>query len=863
MLTIPEGLLGSLRAPARLLALILSLCFPVCAPGADGPSSQPANIGPPSRDSYGDPLPRGAVARFGTVRWRHADEVMCLAASPDGKLIASGGKDWCIRLWDAATGKEVRRIEAPAGFTDPEWDPISIVSLDFSPDGKTLVSGANDTTVRLWDLVTGKELRCLRGHKVRLCAVRFSPDGKLLASGDRDGTLHLWDARTGKELRQLQGERRVGSSPAFSPDGKTIAAGLSRPDHGIMFWDPATGEELRHIGAHAGEVHGLAFSPDGRLLASGGDGAVRLWEPSTGREVRRIEGEHGKCNVVAFSSDGKTLVAGCEDHTVRRWDVGTGQAGAVLGARRRLPPRENRLEGAGVRAVVFSADGKTLASTAAEPTVHVWDLATGRDSTPGHGEAPRLLAFALDGKSLFSGGDDGTLRRWDVTTAKELLRLPTGTPGSAWEHALSPGCDRVAFGNPTDRVIRLCDPATGRELRRLSDQRVRGPFRVAFSPDGRTLASSDHEGSVSLWDTATGKQIRQIDDGSDTPKLIDFSPDGKLLAVASGRGTLSLWNVSTGQRVREFPHFGDPDHPKETGFAYYLAYSPDGRSVATGGGYRNSYLRLWDVETGKKRWAVEQVDLYLWCLAFSPDGRSLAAGTDNGPCRLWEVATGRERAKFVGHASYVMQVTFSPDGRALASGSADATILLWDVFDLLGQRKTDRPNRGEKELDQLWSRLSEADAFRAFLALKALLATPDASLRLLTNHLKPVPRETPASVRQLVADLDDEAFAVRQKAEEELEKLGPLAESAVRQALADRPSTEARRRLEALLSKVGVPTGARRLQWLRAVEVLGLIDSPEARKVLAGLAEGSPHSWLTREARASLECLGKRPGAAR
>jgi hypothetical protein len=129
--------------------------------------------------------------------------------------------------------------------------------------------------------------------------------------------------------------------------------------------------------------------------------------------------------------------------------------------------------------------------------------------------------------------------------------------------------------------------------------------------------------------------------------------------------------------------------------------------------------------------------------------------------------------------------------------------------------------------------------------------------------VKPVPRETPASVRQLVADLDDEAFAVRQKAEEELEKLGPLAESAVRQALADRPSTEERRRLESLLSKVGEPTVARRLQWLRAVEVLELLRSPEARQVLAGLAEGSPDFWLAREGSASLEHLGKRGGAAR
>jgi hypothetical protein len=177
---------------------------------------------------------------------------------------------------------------------------------------------------------------------------------------------------------------------------------------------------------------------------------------------------------------------------------------------------------------------------------------------------------------------------------------------------------------------------------------------------------------------------------------------------------------------------------------------------------------------------------------------------------------------------------------------------------MLGKGSAPRPKRSEKELGQLWAQLAEEDASKAFLALKGFLATPDLSVPFLADHLQPVSQEIPPRMARLLADLDNDQFAVRQNAVEQLEKLGPSAEVALRQALSDRPSPEVRRRLEPLLAKVGDPAGsAVSLQLVRALEVLELLASPQARQVIARLAEGSPRSWLTREARASLDRLSR------
>ena len=213
-----------------------------------------------------------------------------------------------------------------------------VLSIAFSPDGKVLASGSRDETVKLWDVASGRQLRTLSGHGSWVNSIAFSPDGKVLASGSGDKTIKLWDVASGRELRSLSGHTDWVFSVAFSPDGKVLASGSY--DSTIKLWDVASGSELRTLSGHTDKVTSVAFSPDGKVLASGGeDKTIKLWDAASGRELRTLNGEpkrqeensmaqvEGVTNwvhSVAFSPDGKVVASGSQDNTIKFWDVASG-----------------------------------------------------------------------------------------------------------------------------------------------------------------------------------------------------------------------------------------------------------------------------------------------------------------------------------------------------------------------------------------------------------------------------------------------------------------------------------------------------------------------------------------------------------
>ncbi len=301
-----------------------------------------------------------------------APSVLSVAFSPDGKMVAAGGAGRTISLWDAATGKELRRF--------PPLDRGQPARVAFSPDGKMLasVSQAN-TLVCLYDVNTGKELRLLQRHQSGVTCLALSPDGKLLASGDHKGTIRVWDPAVKNLLR-----------PPGDPD-----------------------DELRHLSGDWGEVHALAFSPDGKLLAfAGEDGKVRLWNARTGDEMRRLGGHPQAIHSLAFSPDGKLLASAGADKTIRLWAMPTGEQIRSIGEKLDL-----------VLDVTFSPDGRLLASSHRDGTLALWDPHTGRAVRrwKGHASAAASVAFSPDGKRLASGGYSGSaVRLWDVATGAEL-----------------------------------------------------------------------------------------------------------------------------------------------------------------------------------------------------------------------------------------------------------------------------------------------------------------------------------------------------------------------------------------------------------------------------------------------------------
>ncbi len=412
----------------------------------------------------------------------HAQRIGEVAFSPDGKTIATAANgEPDLRLWDGATGKEVRRLPSKYGFD----------SVRFFPDGKSLLTGGYGP-IRIWDVDTGKEVR-------RLDAVGqaiLSPDGRRVAAAGQQ-SLRLWDTQTGEEIVYPLGHRDAVWSVALSPDRRTAATADSDPGL-IHFWDLTTGKELRRCEGHVGTLGRIVFTPEGKgLVSTGVDGKVRLWDVTTGKEVRRFEGASGIHASLALSPDGKLLVqAGLEG--LRGWVVATGSSAPWPSVKGRL-----------LRSAAFSPDGKLLATGGWNKEITLWDASTGKEvrRLEGHTDSVYSVVFSPDGKTLASvccrnrfvkgAGEDPTIRFWDVTTGRESRRLE-GPKGGAYELAFSAD-GRILVSAGADGLIRLWEVATGKERRSFAGHQG-SVTAVALSRDGRMILSGSTDTTALVWD---------------------------------------------------------------------------------------------------------------------------------------------------------------------------------------------------------------------------------------------------------------------------------------------------------------------------------------------------------------------------
>jgi WD40 repeat protein len=574
----------------------------------------------------------------------HKSYITSVAFSPNGKMIVSGGWDKTVRLWDWQGNPLGQPFRGHQG---------GVHAVAFSPDGKTIVSASGDGTIRLWDLQGYCIASPFKGHQHWVTSVAFHPDGKTIVSGSRDGTIRRWDLK-GNPLGQPFRGHKHWVTVAFSPDGKTIVSG-SR-DNTIRLWDLEGNPVGQPFVGHEDSVYSVAFSRDGQTIASSSaDKTVRLWDLEGNPVGKPFIGHEDSVYSVAFSPDGQTIVSGSADQTIRLWDL-----------KGNLVDRPFSGHQSSIFSVCVSPDGKTIVSGSVDLTIRLWDLKINQVSQAfiGHQHSVRSVAFSPDGRMIVSGSDDETLRLWD------LRGNAIGQPCSGHEDvvrsvAFSPNGQMIVSGSD-DGTIRLWD---------LNGQPVGQPFRghedwitsVAFSPDGQRIVSGSDDSTLRLWDLQGNAVGEPFSGHQSYVYSVAFSPDGFTIISGSYDKTIRRWDLQ-GNPVGE-PFIGHEDYITS------VAFSPNGQMIVSGSGDKT--IRLWDWQGNPMGLPFQGHQDYITSVAFSPDGQTIVSGSGDKTVRLWDLNGHPVGEPFRGHQSEVRSVAFSPDGHKVISGSDDKSLRSW------------------------------------------------------------------------------------------------------------------------------------------------------------------------------------------
>jgi WD40 repeat protein/serine/threonine protein kinase len=588
----------------------------------------------------------------------HTSWLTTVAFHPDGRRLASGGNETCIRIWDRTTGKPAR----PPLYSHTG----NAIAVTFSPDGRYLISASTDRTVKVWDAESYQVLHTLRGHEAIVVGIAVSPDGRLVASASRDRTVRIWEVATAREVHTCRGHEWHVTGVAFTPDGRLVSLG---GEGVVKVWDVATGQETVSwrekdpMGSDA-----LAVSPDGAHVAVARSRGVIIRSLADGQVVHSLQGHFMPVWNLAYSPDGRRLATASWDNTAKLWDTDTGREILTI-----------RGHADAVRGIAFSRDGRSLATASYDRTVRVWSAA---EPPPGAGGLIRTIRTATDlslftfminghpavhpdGRRIPVRYTDGTVRLWDVGTAREVgtFRLRESPVFAAH---FSPDGSRLT-ATDINGDAKAWEVDTGRELWSRPAGGARTPGYAAISPDNRWLAFGEQaSGAITIWDLATRQPPRPLGPAGQLG-CVDFSPDGRFFAACGVRKKVTVWKTDG------FQELWSREHPD---VVIQLCFSPDGRRLATG--CNDRIVRIWDVETGKEVFTFPGHSVRVTDVCFSPDGRAVvsAGGTE---ALVWVAADGRILRRFRGHAGMIMSAKFSPDGKRVITAGGDGTLRVWNA----------------------------------------------------------------------------------------------------------------------------------------------------------------------------------------
>ncbi|MEG4809140.1 AAA-like domain-containing protein [Microcoleus sp. F8-D3] len=594
-------------------------------------------------------------AIYGTAEFNrltgHSSFVLGLDVSPDAQLIATGGTDRTVKLWQQ-DGTLLHNLQHPAG----------VFALKFSSDSQRLVTSSVDGNIYLWSR-EGKLLKTFRGHSAAIWDMTVSPSDRI-ATASEDSTIRLWDFN-GKPIETLSGHQGGVWGLAFSPNGNLLASGSI--DGTVKVWT-LDGKLVRTLKGHAGAVWDVKFAfladSDGTkrlaILSASADNTVKIWQLD-GTLLSTLKGQSSEVLEIAVSNSGDVIVSASADGTINLWKP-DGTLLKVLKGHQ-----------SGIRGVTFIPNTQIAVSVSDDSTVRFWNP-TNPFSKVLHGHSGVIwdVDFSRDGQMLGSASSDGSFKVW----AKDgtLLKSFAGYKAPIYSVAfISPAnfakedISRVLASAGTDKTIKLWQ-FDGTLLKTITGHGA-NVWDVSASPDGQLLASASDDKTVKLWKpdgtllrTFAGHQARVYD--------VDFTPDGKKLVSVSGDATVRLWSLDG--------RFSKTLKGHSSGI-WEVAVSPDGRTLASAS--TDDTIKLWTID-GALLKTIKGNARGMMAVDFSPDGEMLVAGGASGAVKLWKT-DGTEITTLTRHEGNVWAVAFSPDGKQIASVGDDRTIILWDLARIL------------------------------------------------------------------------------------------------------------------------------------------------------------------------------------
>lgn len=611
----------------------------------------------------------------------HTRDVYSVAFSPDGRLALSGSADATVRLWEVATGQEVR-----PPFTGPE---SSVYAVAFSPDGTRVAAGDDSGKLWVWDVESGQRLWVpTQQHLGRIREVRFV-DNDSLVTGGNDGVARWWDAHTGEVLLTFEGAAGpVVALPINPANGCLLIYALEDAPRLLGLRDECTVRLFaRQRVTYIVELDGAdaIFTPDGRQVLSAAGINLRLWNVETGETIREFVGHGGNVNNLAIDAAGRFAVSSARrENSMRLWNVASGTELA-------------RFEGHSgvVQAVAISPDGRFALSGSVDGTVRVWDLFNGAQIRE-YSNADTNEVYGLDyspgGEYVVNAGTGGLIQLWHLATG-EVVRTFQVNADRVWVVKFNPlGGTLLSGGEGEHRALRLWDIESGRLLREFIGH-TETITTATFTLDGQGILTGSNDRTIRYWDAETGQALRVFEGPEHNDgqlRSLAMHPDGA--RFAAGADDVRLIDLASGAVLQTYRK----DGRRSTDRVNALDFSPDGRLLVTGGA--DATITLWAVESGQRLRVFEGHTSQVRSVMFSNDGQRLLSSSADSTVRVWDVSSGLEVRRFTGHRAWVNAALFSPDNAYAISGAWDNRLILWNIHDLNGLIAWIAQNRYSRDL---------------------------------------------------------------------------------------------------------------------------------------------------------------------